>query len=415
MKKILFTSILALVLLAAAGCYAEDAAVKYNSDGMTLSVPAEYNELLEIDVPENDESGTLFSVYEKESIEAAKKQMENWQGAGWLFSIGRVSEERFQEMRCNDASGVKFFAIGDDGVHYVLYHPTDVRMVREDYSAPDVMQGWTVLNEWAAGVPDTFVAENAGLTAESYGNTVLDVYLAKVYYQNDVNYTVSTTEYGPMDGKGFKAGDAIKPLIQNVSYEYISDVEAPDGEYVVLNFPDDDIRFDFFFSSDKPNYIRQVWNNEENEMLYKAVFADNSTNATEVMNNFYHDLVLKNSLGYTPDDMIGVWAEKMAGRCSIEIRKNADGNFDVNIHWSSSAFESSFWKMTAVPTGNGAELRYEDCVETVITFTSETENTEKTVYENGTGTFELLSTYELVWHDEIEHAADDNLFISAGK
>ena len=89
-----------------------------------------------------------------------------------------------------------------------------------------------------------------------------------------------------------------------------------------------------------------------------------------------------------------------------------DGKYNVKIHWGSSAFESYNWSMTAVSTGNGAELRYEDCTLIDLVFTSEEESTETVVYENGTGTFNLLSTYELVWNDETGHAADDTVFIS---
>ena len=35
-------------------------------------------------------------------------------------------------------------------------------------------------------------------------------------------------------------------------------------------------------------------------------------------------------------------------------------------------------------------------------------------YENGTGSFTLLSTNELRWQDDTGHAADDALFIALG-
>ena len=166
----------------------------------------------------------------------------------------------------------------------------------------------------------------------------------------------------------------------------------------------------------KENYIRQVWFNGENESLYKAEFKDETIKASEVMNDFYHEIVLRNSLGYTPDSMVGTWAEKIAGRCFIEITKSEEPDkYDIRINWSASAWQKAYWEMTAEATGNGAELRYENGKHSILTWQSEDNMTEEEVYTNGSGTFNLLSTYEVVWFDETEHAADGNVFINAGK
>lgn len=411
MKKMIIFCMMIFVLIAAVSCFA----APVTNGGYTLNIPDEYKDLLVVETPENDENAMLFTVSEKESIEAAKKQGSDDNGAGWLFSIGKVTEAEGHEMLCVDMSGADIFAKDADGNYFVLYHPTDVRMVREDYSAPDVAKNWTMLNEWASTVKDSFVADNAGLTADKHGNTVLDVYLSRLMYRDNENYTVSTLEHGPMEPKGVKAADYVAPLTRGVEY-VIVDEEAPDGEYVVLSFPEDDIRFDFFLSSGKENYIRQVWSNEQNEMLYKAVFADENVKATDVMHDLYNDMVLANTLGYTADDMIGTWVEKIAGRGTIEITKDeASRQYNVKIHWSASAYQMYYWEMTANVAWNGVTLNYENGKHTIITFTSETESTEEVVYENGTGSFELLSTYELVWHDDIDHAGDDTVFVNTGK
>lgn len=196
-KKKILSAMLALVLaLSAAGCAAKTPAQPeettppeetaqpeettqpeetaktdgvFENGGMRLTVPADYVDLLKLDVPQNDEEGILFTVSEKASVEAAEKQGEDTDGAGWLFSIGRVSAEKMEELRHHDMSGIEIFAEGADGSHYVYYHPTDVRFVRENYdNIEEQMKDWTMLNEWAWGeVRDTFVADNAGLTAET--------------------------------------------------------------------------------------------------------------------------------------------------------------------------------------------------------------------------------------------------------
>lgn len=411
MKKIITLCLAVIILASTAVCFAEKT---YTNGGLTITVPDKYADLIQVETPENDERGVLFSFTEIESLEEAKKQGQTWQGAGWLYSIGRISEEEMHQLRCEDIPGYEIFAKDTDGNYYIYYHPTDVRMVRADYSDPNALAIWSELYEWGKSLRDSIIAENENISAETFSNTTLDAYLARVMYKDDVEYTVSTTEYGPQAPNGIKASDYISALTHDVVYTYAREEEAPDGEYVVLNFPEDNIRFDFFFQSGKENYIRQVWFDDQNEMLYKAEFKDENIKATDIMNDFYHEIVLHNTLGYTADDMIGTWAEKYAGRGNIEITKAAeDGKYDVKIHWSASAYQMAYWEMTAEATGNGAELRYENAKHTFITWESEDKMTEEEIYTNGTGTFNLLSTYELVWDDEIDQSGADTVFVKA--
>lgn len=414
MKKFTFLFFLMIFSVLSANCLADAGVTVFSNGGLDLSIPEELVDRLVIETPENSERGFLFTVSEKASIEAAKENGETWEGAGRLFSIGRVDEERYHDMLCGDMSGVEVFAKDNEGFWYMYYHPTDVRLVRKDYSfiEKDMME-WGELCSWADSMKAKVIEDN-GLTPETHSNSMLDIYLARMLYRGYEKYTVSTTEYGPVGPNGIKAADYIEPLVNGVKYEAIYDGEAPDGEYVVLNFPEDDIRFDFFLAEGNENIIRQVWYNGELEMLYKAVFEDESLEAAEIMHDFYLDLVLADSLGYTADDFIGIWAEKIAGRGVIEIRKgDAEGAYNITIHWGSSAFESYNWTMTAAAE-EGPVLRYNDCKLIDLLFTSENESTETVVYENGKGTFSLLSTYELVWNDETGHAADDTVFVNAG-
>ena len=412
MKKTMILFLLALCLMLTINCAAENAPVVFRVGGLNISVPAEYAGLLVIEIPENSDGDILFTVSERASIEAAKANGETFSGAGWLFSIGRVSAERYHEMLCDDMSGAVVFARGADDGYYMYYHPTDVRMVREDYTyIEEDLKEWGALNEWAWSMRTKIIEEN-GLTPESHGNTEPDIYLARMLYRDGEKYTVSTTEYGPMESNGVKADEYIGKLFTGVTYEPVYDEEAPDGEYVVLNFPDDDIRFDFFLQEGKENYIRQVWNEGRNEQLYLAEFEDETIKASAVMHDLYLDMVLADSLGYTPDDMIGIWYEKIAGRCGIEISKGSEeGIYNVLINWGAGASETVVWTMTAKATGKGAELRYTDGKMSDIVFSSADQSTETVMYEDGTGSFDLLSTYELVWNDETGHAADNLLYV----
>ena len=261
----------------------------YENGGCMLLVPKAYDNLLVTEIIKDQKDGKLFSVSEKASIEAAKKLSYDPRGAGWLFGIGRVDEGRRRELLCGDMSGAEIFARDAVGRTYVFYHPTDVRYMRENTEAMKRDQKqWSMLNEWAwTSVREDFCREN-GFTAITYDNSAVGMAIARAVYQPDTSYTISTTQYGPIEAKSFDAIPYAERLIQNASYER-TDCEAPDGEYVVLAFPDEGTRFDFFKAEGKENYVREV-RQDGMELLYKATFSDDKEKASAVMQAWYDAL-----------------------------------------------------------------------------------------------------------------------------
>ncbi len=388
----------------------------FENEGVTLSIPAGYGELLIVDVPENDENGLLFNVSEKASAEAAAAQ--GFEG-GRLFGIGRVSEEELHEMLCYDMSGEEVFARDGEGNYYMFYHPTDVQFVRESYEGvgDDTnadWQQWTMLNEWASGsVRDVFREKN-GLTAFLRGNSLAEICLNRAAYWEGANYTVSTLEFGPLEPEGVDAAPFVERLLEGLTLEQAELSETPDGEYAVVNFPEDEIRLDFFFADG--SYIRQVWGDGD-EMLYKASYEDGETVAGDVVREWYAAIAEARGLRSETGDpylFTGVWADSIAGRAMITISKDApQGDYHVEVRWSGSAWETAFWEMTATLGEDGTSLHYEDCVHSVVTFSGDdgTEETWETLYENGTGAFFFGEGDELTWQDDAEHAADEMVFI----
>ena len=387
----------------------------YENKGLRLSIPLKYDGLL---LTETREKGRLFTVSEKASVLAEKALNRGTDGAGWLFSIGRMDERKFHEMLCGDMSGAEPFARDEEGNHYLFFHPTDVRYVREDRKAMERDQGqWNVLNQWAwESVRESFVKENK-LHAESADNSDVGICLARVLYRPGMRYTVSTTEYGPIEPNGLDPAPYVEPLLYGAVCRYADASETPDGEYVVLSLPEEGSRVDFFLAEGKENYIRKV-RDDGSEMLYKAAFADGKTRAGVVMKEWYEALAANRDMmrmGYTTDSLLGNWAEKIAGRGVIQIAKSKEkGKYDVSIHWSSSAYEMSVWTMTAEPAGSNA-IRYKNGRHSILLFDEKGKETEKVQYTNGTGRFLLNSANELMWQDNIDHAGDNAVFVSAGE
>ena len=258
-------------------------------DGLTLDVPEKYAAQLVVESHEADEDGVIFHVAEKASIEAAEKTGSEDSGAGWLFDIARVSEEKLHKMLCSDMSGADVIAKDENNDYYLFEHPTDVRLVRESYDdMEDDMKQWGELNEWADSVKDTFVEDNGNLTKETRGNSELDIAFSKVAYEDGIKYTISTTQYGPLDGSAADPASYLERLLTGVTYSYADTEEAPDGEYVVLAFPDEGVRYDFF-TGDR-NLIRRVYDDDEDEssaVFFTAVFEDGTSNAADIMQEWY--------------------------------------------------------------------------------------------------------------------------------
>ena len=274
---------------------------KVEAGGLVFEIPAQYKDLVTVET-EGLEAGELIRVSETASIEAAKAMGEEENGAGWLFSISGIQENELGKLRCSDMSGREVFA-EDEDVYYMFNHPTDVRLLRETNEEMDeAMDQWTALNEWANGeVRDAVLADNPRLEKEICSNTELDMYLARARYDG-LKYKIRSLEIGEMDPTVFGEDDFLDEMTEDVSFEEVtdlSDAEQPDGEYIVMAFDDENVRFDFFLGEGLENYIREVKttdDGEEVETLYRAIFEDPEESATGIMREAIA------SMAHTDDD-----------------------------------------------------------------------------------------------------------------
>lgn len=286
MKKATAVCCVMICLFAAA---AVCSAAQFTNQGTVLNVPDEYYNPLLIDVLNEGEYGTLYSVTERASVLYAAKQGNTWEGAGWLFSISRVDEETLHELQCYNMFGQQVFAKDQKGDYYLYNHPTDVRMVRDDYSDPKALEEWSYVNNWGNSVKESFIADNFGLTPEKMSNTDLDIALSRILYMADTPFSLSTTQFGLINGNHEMAEPYINKLMNGTVFEYQFDrKDAPDGDYVVLELPGEGMRFDFFTA--EKNLIRQVWPDGDMVMFYKAANKDEDFNATGIMNDLYFAL-----------------------------------------------------------------------------------------------------------------------------
>ena len=304
MKRTFLTCLLTLTLVLT-GCAGQsgekdtstDMPAVFENQGYRLTVPSEYRDRV---IVRTDSDGMLFSAYEKESVEAQSRldggtEASENSGAGWLFGIGHVDETYLHGLQCSDMSGVEAFARGGDGSAYLYYHPTDVRVVRdgEDPYSSENMATWTAVCEWAAGVPAAFAEEN-DLIAYSHSNTLLDITLARMAYLSDTQYELTSLSNGTVTPEGVDPSPYLEALTA-LSFQWVDNAQTPDGEYIVLNLPEEEVRYDFFLGGDG-SYVREV--RGEYETLYRA---ENGADACSPMREWYDALVKAN--GDLPVDL----------------------------------------------------------------------------------------------------------------
>ena len=280
--------------------------VFYQNSGMRFFVPKDLDGLLLTAVTRKGEAGPgrLFSVWERASVEAAKAIHRNEDSAGWLFDIGWLDENSFHKLLCDDVSGAEIFARDPSGNRMVFYHPTDVRYMREDDNAMqrDEKQ-WRRLTDWAwNSVRKNFILDNIysniddGITAESYDDSIITVYLARVAYRPGTKYTISASRFGPLQSSEVKAAPFVERLIRNAKYEPADSAETPEGEYFSLDLSGENTRLDFFLMTGKENHVRVV-TTDGRETLYKATFVNDSIKASGVMQRWYWELANRSHKG----------------------------------------------------------------------------------------------------------------------
>ena len=165
----------------------------------------------------------------------------------------------------------------------------------------------------------------------------------------ELNYTISEVEEGPMDPAGVDASPFVE-LLNEMTFEAV-DAEEPEGEYVVLAFPDEGIRFDFFQANPEENLFRLV-RADESVQMYRAVVPEDLGNIADLMDAWYCALLDAHGItqdvladmpgeGWVLDSVSGqVW---MDDRASLEIFLEDVDNYKVLISWGSSASETTEW------------------------------------------------------------------------
>lgn len=267
LKKLLSLSLTLTLSLFLCACTptvpAEDTntTTKFTSQGFTLSIPNEYVDLLVVDTTVSEgKDGTFFSVHEKASVEASKALWpdDDTMVGGFLFGIGRVDEAAFHNMMIWGMNGADVFARDEEGNYYVRYHPTDVQLVRVEYTEADWEQ-WGNLCKWA-DIEPVFMEENPSLIPYERTYSDVDCYLHLIAYgegciqltkkRSDAVYTPELADSMPY----------LEQLLDDVLFHSATKIDDLnlEGDYIALDASGmyRNASFHFFVDEGQQQYIR---------------------------------------------------------------------------------------------------------------------------------------------------------------
>lgn len=374
----------------------------YEVDGVKFDIKPKVNSLVTVELAEENENGLLFTVYE-----TASKEATGLAGAGELFGIGKVPEDRLHAMLCGDMSGADVFAKDEDDNYYIFYHPTDVRFDRANDSEWEAgWAQWTMLQEWTDTVTDSIESKNS-LEHISFSNTPVDILLARAAWDGETSYTITGSEYGTVETKDFDAAPYVDFLLRHMFY-MTEDEEMPDADYISITFSNDDMRLDFY--ENLGGYVRCV--SGDYEILYEAAWEDEELNTISVIEAMYHAACEKAGLreaDHSLDAFEGVWYEQIAGRCELVIEKTiVPGKVYVSVKWPESYNIMNTWNMTA--TLVDGKLSYYNAEYVQITIDEDGEDYVSDMDWGLSGTISLDGN-ELVWHDDNSSDTEDTRFI----
>lgn len=109
-----------------------------------------------------------------------------------------------------------------------------------------------------------------------------------------------------------------------------------------------------------------------------------------------------------PEELYGSYYEEIAGRGHFTLDENG-----IVCNWSSSASETTEYRLPAEYDKENARLTYVNGVRTDTVYESETKSSSTVIYEDGTGYFEIDGN-KLIWYNDKEEGGPSTFIKDEG-
>jgi len=220
----------------------------------------------------------------------------------------------------------------------------------------------------------------------------LENYLEQIWNGDITNYRIACTAFGTaVPNRDFSPQVYIQALMSGTSFQEAKAWDVPEGQYVVLELPDQDVRYEFYYGGDG-NIIQEVADGVKT--VYRAKFSGKNLQACDIVESWGKEMYEQAPAA----ELSGLWVESIAKRATVNITQYGS-TYDVAITWPNGAAEKILWQMTAVPSGSNT-YTYDDCECIVRTYKPDGSFDERVRYKNGTGRFTLEGN-TLTWDDDV--------------
>ena len=163
---------------------------------------------------------------------------------------------------------------------------------------------------------------------------------------DNVQYTISTLEFGPLEPGDFPPDEYVS-LLLDMKYEELDINEWPDGEYVVLHFPEENLYYYFSLTEDHMDLVLRT-DGENPNALYRVTAPADRAPASGVMSAWYTSLADDQGLiAYDrielPENAKGFEHDWFSDRVSLEIFPQDTDGFQVFITSPAGPNERDEW------------------------------------------------------------------------
>lgn len=211
-----------------------DGMTVYDCGGLSAAIPEEYvDELIVYAGAETGEENVLLKVYGRAATEAfAAADLGENDDMGWLFSLVRWDQARYEEYLGEDGSGINVFA-QDDTWYYVCVQPTDVTFYPTGDKADQ--ERWVVLNNTlAAVVKADFVTRNDALAGMLTPENAVAEVLAAAYQEAQTYGLDIELSQGQVLPWGDTDYEVEFPVKNTYTYILVKINRAADGSWSVV-------------------------------------------------------------------------------------------------------------------------------------------------------------------------------------
>ncbi len=110
----------------------------------------------------------------------------------------------------------------------------------------------------------------------------------EMIWNGEVEYSITWLEYGTAYGpRKVDSSIYVNAMLSGTKFNQVKGWKIPEGQYVILEIPDYDVRYEFYYGDDG-NYIREIIDGTAH--AYHAKFSSKKSKACKIIEDWGYEL-----------------------------------------------------------------------------------------------------------------------------